>query len=942
MAKGTPIISRDGNVNTLNSDITSEVLYEAPGDNMSDKPFLMDVSERGHAEILDELTDLSANKGAYALREVYSNAHDATAKVGDMGRPIEITIPEVAWRTNSLAEKLALVSGAPDSEIEYAYVTDHGIGMTEYDLRTYFTQYGGSNKRDDASSIGSKGLGSKAPLAVADFFDVTTSKDGIRTSMHLWRAEDGNYAEVTGSEPCPADETGTTIRIPVMNPTIGSQMLECANEIARYNSDAKVIVNGRETSSTLRREVGSISHIDKTDYVHIGSVRIGQGADGSPVSVPVWLAKSVFDTRNFSPWTSDNASGSRIDHGNGGVRAVLCGIGYQLMESRASRSYYYYGNGDSYDPVCIVEVEPGYLNFTVSRDEIKDDARKQVLVDALREAVDSVNLWPIAIKSNAHDIRGFRSILEGRSLRNEGGRWEIVSSLSDLQGGVGYVLTDEDIESFTDADGHSFLPLLATFEGSDPDGHDAKLVAWFSSAYNGKSARFHVAYHDDSRASGIDDGNWETDLLSWKYGTNSQRGGDGENSFSPNIETIYKLVDEVIPTSQIASAVRDGFDFGWSLMVIGGVDAKSFSKAEHSIRRHVADAVGRSVLQTKVLYALCEGAVSDDPSSPDCLSDAELALAHSMGGHVEVAMLDDLAKTCAKEDRERRKAAGSKPKRKGLKPLGSFRCAVADIDSEAFADASDVVTATADSMGVPSRSMGTIRYETVDLDDLGHGDLVVLGRPSEERMSRIATQTMLLQKMGLIDASYDRITFVPASHDGRVWNKGEAVYAPQVKRLARQVTVLADIREDWAVVRASDIIGSSKFLTTEGVDIDLAGIRPNDMMRVMVATAQTRVGAGGDWLIKNMGSDLGLAKVAFGLYQEDSNRFKAPVMAIKTDDAEAKALTEWMESVWSVVGSYSFAQAISNIDDPDIESFVRNVIGGVMEEATKTYEAAVA
>lgn len=939
-ARKSPVIARDGNVNTLNSDMTTETLYTRPGSNMGDQPFLMDVSERGHAEILDELTDLSANKGAYALREVYSNAHDATVRVGDMSRPIEITIPDVAWATDSLAEKLAMIGGVSDDNIQYAYVTDHGIGMTEYDLRTYFTQYGGSNKRDDVASIGSKGLGSKAPLAVADYFDVVTSKDGVRTGMHLWRAEDGNYAEVTSSEPCPADETGTTVKIPVMNPTIGKQMLECAEEIARYNSDAVVLVNGQRTASVLNREVGSVSVIGGCSYVSVGTLRIGVDQAGNPVMVPAWLSKQVFDGE-LSPWTDTIAGRSRLDIGYQGIRAVLCGIGYQLQESNSS-VYRHYGSPDP-SPTCIVEIEPGYLNFTVSRDEIKSDARKAAIVDALREAIDSLNLWPVAMRLNAHDFGGLRKLVEGHSLRKVGAKWVLTDTFSDFQSGSSYVLTDADIEMFDDAKGRSMLPLVATFDGCDDGGHDARLMAWFSSAYNGKSARFHCAYADDAwSARDANADNWNSDLLGWRHGTDSQHGADGENSFSPNIAVIYDVIDNVLPYSQIASAVRDGFDAGWSLMVIGGVEAKAFAKAEHSIRRHVAAATGNTVLTERVLYVLCDGPVSDDPDSPDCLSEAELALLDAMGGHVEVAMLDELARRCAKEDRARQKGNAPKARRKGPKPLGTFLCTVAELDESKFSGISDLVSATKRHPGVPSLDGLTLKAtEAIDLDDLGQDDLVAIGRPDTGKVTLVAMQAMLLQKMGRLDARYDRIVFVPASHDCQNHPKGTALYAPQAKRLARQVTVLADLREQWAVDGIRSVMGGVPFLTDDGIDLDKAGIEPDDDIAVAIATYSEYIGAGGRWFLDNIDVGLGIAKKALALAGTD-NRFAKSVMRITTESPAALAFSEWMHSVWSVATAYSVSDVIENADDPDIEFFVKTMMNGVVREATEAYEKAIA
>ena len=247
-----------------------------------------------------------------------------------MSRPIEISIPEVAAAGSTLAEKLAMLTSVVDRPLEYALITDHGVGMTEWELRHYFAQYGSSDKRHAAESIGSKGLGSKAPLACADFFAVSC-KGGMRTTMHLWRSNGGNYAEITSSVPCPADETGTTVRIPVTDAVTSQQMLECAHEIAKRNIDATIVINGHECRGELGCEQDATYLHDGTQYVFLGSLRIGVDQNGDAVTVPAWVDAELLDSPAFITPTTDWHAYTRSGAvSSSGVEAVLCGVGYAL------------------------------------------------------------------------------------------------------------------------------------------------------------------------------------------------------------------------------------------------------------------------------------------------------------------------------------------------------------------------------------------------------------------------------------------------------------------------------------------------------------------------------------------------------------------------------------------------------------------------------------
>lgn len=359
------VIKRNANVANINAGIAEETLFFSGDEANAD--FVMDISAENTSAILNELTDLSSNPGAYAIREAYSNAYDAVAATGDMTRGIEVVVPRADdLASESLAYKLC-ISECPSELLSYATVTDHGIGMTPDDLRKFFTQYGGT-KKQGAGLIGSKGLGSKAPLSCSDFFDVVTCKDGTRSIAHLWRGNGHNYAKLVKVEPT-SEPDGTTIRIPVVDPKVAAEMDACMSEIAKWNLDANLTYNGEHYDSFLTE---GVSEDGKGGYVFLGNVKIGVDEDGKDVRVRMWQSIGSFPGRLVSRSLYGGSSNWNLR-----VDLNLCGVRYALTHGGYSRENM---------PDLVVAGDPGYLNFTPSRDEVKDDDSKKAFLDAVSAA----------------------------------------------------------------------------------------------------------------------------------------------------------------------------------------------------------------------------------------------------------------------------------------------------------------------------------------------------------------------------------------------------------------------------------------------------------------------------------------------------------------------------------------------------------------------------
>lgn len=315
----------------------------------------MGVAEGAMSLILEMLSDISADRGGYVLREAYSNAYDAVKAGGDMTRRIDITIPNTlaAFGEDTIAGKIlrSRDDSVNVSNVAVVSVKDEGIGMTADDVRNFFLQYGGSKKRDVQTAIGSKGLGSKAPFAVTDTFELTTVHDGIETRALIHRNGDKNTADITVSKTDAAN--GTEVVIPVTDYAILSQMRDCAKLLGDYNTDANLYINGEK----------AVSMFEKGEILKYGTLTVGASDEGDV----------EFDAF-VHPYQVGNLNNKSVDN-DFDVTIVIGGYPYSLCGRSKENVRWRYNATAEY----VIFGEPGYLNFTPSRDEIKNDQASEDL-----------------------------------------------------------------------------------------------------------------------------------------------------------------------------------------------------------------------------------------------------------------------------------------------------------------------------------------------------------------------------------------------------------------------------------------------------------------------------------------------------------------------------------------------------------------------------------
>ena len=368
------IIDNRQNKTRMNGEIEDEVLFASDNASSGVTKFKMELSSQNADVLLAELTDASSDKFAYAVREAFSNAYDATMCSGDIDAPIKVEIVSFVGGTNigfgdgTIINKIIRKQFASDGFYGACAIEDHGTGMTPDDVRMYFCQYG-SSKKDGRTTIGSKGLGAKAPLACAPFFDVETRRDGKLTKCHVVRESGGNFGSMTVSD-CDPSEHGTRVVIPISDEAGSRSMMDTAQFLYDYTLDAHVVYNGQDN-----RRNGNII----TDrYTEFGDVEVGVDSDGNPVSFKVLMHKRDELDGLFTYMRKDSPIGIVI---GGALYPFTMKDGRGAYASPVSLVFKPFSGYNLYRYIVIGK--PGFLNFTLSRDEIKRDEHYKKLSEGI-------------------------------------------------------------------------------------------------------------------------------------------------------------------------------------------------------------------------------------------------------------------------------------------------------------------------------------------------------------------------------------------------------------------------------------------------------------------------------------------------------------------------------------------------------------------------------
>ena len=289
----------------------------------SNKSKPLTIAPEAMSHVINRLTNMYTKPVDATVRETISNAIDATNAAVSAGK-----------------EREAIEISLPSDLYPYFAVQDHGAGMSLETVDKIYMSYGLSTKRTDLTQVGSHGLGAKAPLSYSNQYDVVTTHEGVTTHFSVFASDAGPNWTLISSETT-NKSSGTFVKIPV-NKDDFEDFQKSAQTYRDHSFDAPIIVNG-------------VKHFGNSEYVLGGEITIEaeSGTTGR-----VWVMR---DTVSEIIRRVEMVPKSFDDHPY--VAYILNGYLYNKTS-----------NGSN-DHNILVELKPGVVNFSSSRDEITVDDR---------------------------------------------------------------------------------------------------------------------------------------------------------------------------------------------------------------------------------------------------------------------------------------------------------------------------------------------------------------------------------------------------------------------------------------------------------------------------------------------------------------------------------------------------------------------------------------
>lgn len=162
------------------------------------------------------------------VREVICNGWDAHINANKTDVPLKITLKDNIFSVQDFG------SGIPHDKIGQIYGT-----------------YGDSTKRDDSTTTGGFGLGSKAPFACTDNFEVISCNGGVKTIYRVSKSsmERGGKPSIATIVQLPTEETGITVKV-TLDPSMITALRSKVRNVLFFG-EILASVNGEEPDAML-------------------------------------------------------------------------------------------------------------------------------------------------------------------------------------------------------------------------------------------------------------------------------------------------------------------------------------------------------------------------------------------------------------------------------------------------------------------------------------------------------------------------------------------------------------------------------------------------------------------------------------------------------------------------------------------------------------------
>lgn len=164
-----------------------------------------------------------------AVREILCNGWDGHIISGNTEKPLQVTIDE-----------------------QFIKIRDFGPGIPHAKIGEIYGMYGNSTKRHDGQQTGGFGLGSKAPFAYTDNFEVINHHGGEKIVYRVSKSSmaAGGKPSIDTIVRVPSDETGIQVSMNLKHRMDGGRFRDLVEEVALLG-EIKVRINEGRISDML-------------------------------------------------------------------------------------------------------------------------------------------------------------------------------------------------------------------------------------------------------------------------------------------------------------------------------------------------------------------------------------------------------------------------------------------------------------------------------------------------------------------------------------------------------------------------------------------------------------------------------------------------------------------------------------------------------------------
>ena len=275
--------------------------------------------------IIDYLTNLYANPATACVRELFTNASDAS---GD-DTPVVIDIAYNADNTYTFT------------------ITDYGCGMSAKQLKENYVTYAASTKVDEFDSIGSFGLGSKSPMALVPSYEVTSNNGHEENTVTVSRTKNGIYAKISPCESV-SERSFTKVCVPGIDFYTASRMSSFVSvKLVPFSKQPIMFSSCFDTETTYYEQV-FIDNFAGYDFTMFTEEK-----------------QEALNLYRFKKYGADKFT----------VLARINNIVYTIQKSE-----------DTNGAVIVVDIEPGYFAFAPSRETLPSGQKLEHIKKIISEA----------------------------------------------------------------------------------------------------------------------------------------------------------------------------------------------------------------------------------------------------------------------------------------------------------------------------------------------------------------------------------------------------------------------------------------------------------------------------------------------------------------------------------------------------------------------------